>query len=147
MQANRRRDTTPERQLRSALFKLGLRYRVDARPLDGLNRRADVVFRRARVAVFIDGCFWHRCPEHYVAPKSNSSFWSEKVEANVRRDRDTDQELRSAGWQVLRIWEHDSTLDAAERVAELVARRLRTSDRNSTVHSVEPSRTGQDLRR
>lgn len=89
-QANRGRDTKPERRLRSAVHGLGLRYRVDQAPIPGVRRRADLVFRHARVAVFLDGCFWHGCPEHYSFPKANAEFWAEKRRRNMERDRETD---------------------------------------------------------
>ncbi|WP_425517113.1 very short patch repair endonuclease [Miltoncostaea marina] len=122
MQANRGRDTAPELRLRSAVHALGLRYRVDTRPLASLRRTADLVFRGPRIAVFVDGCFWHGCPEHYSAPATNESFWAEKVAANVARDRDTDRALREAGWTVLRFWEHDDPGKAAAAVQAAVAR-------------------------
>src|SRR5690242_18235278 len=88
--ANRGRDTAPERELRSALHRRGLRFRVHQRPEPSLRVTADVVFRRARVAVFVDGCFWHRCPVHATKPKSNSEWWEAKLQANVDRDRRTE---------------------------------------------------------
>ncbi|MDQ0404021.1 DNA mismatch endonuclease (patch repair protein) [Streptomyces sp. DSM 40167] len=84
-----------------------------------------MVFRSAKVAVFIDGCYWHGCPEHYVPPKTNSGYWSEKVVRNVKRDRDTDERLREAGWLVLRFWEHEPSSACADKIAVTVfARRL-----------------------
>ncbi len=112
----RPRDTAPELALRRLLHARGLRYRVDVAPLPGLRRRADVVFSRARVAVFVDGCFWHRCPQHGTSPKNNADWWRSKLEHNVQRDRHTDQALRQAGWQVLRVWEHEEPQLAARRV-------------------------------
>lgn len=120
MQGNTRRDTKPEMRVRRAVHSLGLRYRVDARPLLGLNRRADLVFTRARVAVFVDGCYWHGCPEHCVASKTNSRYWSEKIDANRARDADTDAQLKEAGWSVLRVWEHEDPRIAAQRIVALV---------------------------
>ena len=93
-----RRDTPAELALRKALFRAGLRYRVDYAPVETPRRRADVVFTKARVAVFVDGCFWHGCPAHATSPKANASWWREKLDGNVRRDRDTDNRLRAAGW-------------------------------------------------
>lgn len=110
-----RRDTSPELLLRRALHRRGLRYRVDA-ALPGLpRRRADVLFTRARLAVFVDGCFWHACPEHTTLPASNRKWWQEKLDRNVARDRDTDERLEAAGWTVLRFWEH-ADMDAAAAV-------------------------------
>ncbi|MBV2354431.1 very short patch repair endonuclease [Streptomyces sp. J2-1] len=120
MQAIRSRDTKPEKLIRRLVHAKGLRYRVAARPLPGLRRTADLVFRPAKVAVFIDGCYWHGCPEHYVPPKTNSGYWSEKVVRNVERDRDTDQHLKEAGWLVLRFWEHEPSDTCAETIATTV---------------------------
>ncbi len=102
-----RRDTKPEMALRRRLHARGLRYRVDRQVIPGLRRRADLVFVGPRVAVFVDGCFWHLCPEHGNIPKNNREWWREKLEKNAARDRDTDERLREAGWKVIRIWEHD----------------------------------------
>ncbi|WP_328774266.1 very short patch repair endonuclease [Streptomyces sp. NBC_00286] len=122
MQAIRSRDTTPERLIRRLVHAQGLRYRVAARPLPDLRRTADMVFRPAKVAVFIDGCYWHGCPEHYIPPKTNSGYWSEKVVKNMTRDRDTDQRLEEAGWHVLRFWEHESPGDCALKIIAEVSR-------------------------
>lgn len=125
MRSNRLRDTRPELALRSAVHALGLRYRVAARPLPELRRTADLVFRPTKVAVFLDGCFWHGCPEHHTIAASNARFWAEKVAANRARDLDTDRRLTEAGWLSVRIWEHDDPVDAAQIVAAAVrARRL-----------------------
>ena len=107
MRGNRRRDTAPELAVRRLLHAAGLRYRVDAQPLAGLRRRADIVFRRRRLAVFIDGCYWHGCPEHGTTPSTNRDYWSSKVAANRARDEDTNARLTDAGWQVARYWEHE----------------------------------------
>ena len=120
MVGNRSRDTRPELAVRSAVHRSGLRYRVDARPLPELRRTADLVFRPAKVAVFIDGRFWHGCPEHYVAPRSNTDYWSAKVALNMQRDLDTTRRLREAGWTVLRYWEHDPPDDTAREIVEVV---------------------------
>ncbi|MEU3740292.1 very short patch repair endonuclease [Streptomyces sp. NPDC032198] len=122
MQAIRSRDTKPERLIRRLLHSQGLRYRVAAKPLPGLRRTADIVFRPAKLAVFVDGCYWHGCPQHYVPPKTNSGYWSDKVTRNVTRDRDTDERLREAGWTVLRFWEHESPDDCALTIAAAVSR-------------------------
>ncbi|WP_081622573.1 very short patch repair endonuclease [Jongsikchunia kroppenstedtii] len=106
MQSNRRRDTQPEVRVRRLLHAAGLRYRVDFAPLGG-RRRADIVFTRRQIAVFIDGCYWHGCPEHATLPKRNADYWLPKLKRNIERDRETDASLRAAGWQVLRFWEHE----------------------------------------
>lgn len=95
------------------------------RPVAGLRRTADIVFTRARVAVFIDGCFWHGCPDHYQAPVRNADFWAAKVARNVERDRETDSLLAEAGWAVMRFWEHD-VRDDADTVRAAVAAAVRT---------------------
>ncbi|MBM7771669.1 DNA mismatch endonuclease (patch repair protein) [Actinokineospora baliensis] len=121
MSRQRARDTEIEMALRRALHALGLRYRVHRRPVRTVRREADVVFTRARVAVFVDGCFWHGCPEHATWPKRNAQFWRDKIEGNRRRDRDTDDRLAAEGWRVVRVWEHEDPLAAADRVRALVA--------------------------
>jgi DNA mismatch endonuclease (patch repair protein) len=121
MQGNRKRDTRPELALRSELHRRGLRYRIDAKPLDGLRCRADIVFRRQKVAVFVDGCFWHGCPEHGTSPRTNPSYWSAKIARNVERDRRNDAELGAAGWAVVRVWEHEAPANAADRISRLLA--------------------------
>ncbi|MCF3170181.1 very short patch repair endonuclease [Streptomyces violaceoruber] len=123
MQAIRSRDTKPERLIRRLVHANGLRYRVAARPLPDLRRTADLVFRPAKVAVFIDGCYWHGCPEHYVSPKTNPGYWSEKVARNIARDRDTDEQLSAAGWLVLRFWEHQSSDACALSIISAVRER------------------------
>lgn len=85
-----------------------------------MRRRADVVFGPARVAVFVDGCFWHGCPSHASWPKNNADFWREKIETNQRRDRDTDRRLAEAGWVVVRVWEHEDLEAAADRVERIL---------------------------
>ncbi|HVM13722.1 MAG TPA: very short patch repair endonuclease [Egibacteraceae bacterium] len=121
MQRQRRADTRPELALRRELHRRGLRYRVDVPVLPGLRRRADVVFPRQRIAVFVDGCFWHACPQHGTSPKANAAWWREKLGANVERDRDTDHRLREAGWTPIRIWEHEDPLHAADLVTQHLA--------------------------
>jgi DNA mismatch endonuclease (patch repair protein) len=116
MLGNRSRDTGPELRIRSALHALGLRFRVHARPVPAITRRADIVLRGARIAIFIDGCFWHGCPEHYRRPATNQAYWHPKIDANRRRDRDTDERLRAAGWTPLRVWEHEPVPDAVARI-------------------------------
>ncbi|AXH95722.1 very short patch repair endonuclease [Ornithinimicrobium avium] len=111
-----RRDTAPELALRRALHAAGYRYRV-VHPVPGNRRRSiDIAFTRARVAVFVDGCFWHGCPEHGSQPRANSVWWAAKLAANHARDQDTDRLLREAGWQVVRVWEHARIEDAVAAV-------------------------------
>lgn len=119
MVSNRRTDTEPEKALRSALFRAGVRFRKDY-PIDcaDLRVRADVAIVGKRVAVFMDGCFWHRCPEHGTDPKANAEFWAEKLDRNVARDRRVDASLRRSGWTVVRVWEHEPPDDAAARVLD-----------------------------
>ena len=123
MQANRSRDTSPELAVRSLLHRAGLRYRIATRPLPGLRRTADVVFRPVRVAVFIDGCYWHMCPVHGHYPATNPGYWLPKLQGNARRDRETDSALAEAGWLVLRFWEHEVPQDVAEKVIAVVTER------------------------
>lgn len=133
MLGNRNRDTSPERALRSLVHAAGLRYRVAAKPLPGMRRTADLVFRPTRVAVFVDGCFWHGCPLHFVPPKTNPEYWREKIGRNVQRDRDTDARLADAGWLVIRFWEHDPADWSSETVcAAVVSRREARLERSSS---------------
>ncbi|WP_026118859.1 very short patch repair endonuclease [Nocardiopsis ganjiahuensis] len=123
MRANRSRDTKPEVALRRLVHAAGLRYRVAAKPLPKMRRTADLLFRPVRVAVFVDGCFWHGCPDHFVFPKTNPAYWEEKIAGNTRRDRDTDTRLQEAGWLVLRFWEHQDPASCAETVVGAVSAR------------------------
>jgi len=119
MRANRRTDTKPELALRRALHRQGFRYRKDYRiDLGGARVRPDIAFTARRVAVFVDGCFWHVCPEHGTKPANNTWYWGPKLARNVERDRAADSALEAAGWRVVRIWEH-VPLDAA--IAAVVA--------------------------
>ncbi|MFG1862510.1 very short patch repair endonuclease [Microbispora bryophytorum] len=126
MRANRPRDTKPELALRRAVHALGLRYNVAARPLPAVRRTADLVFPRIRVAVFLDGCFWHGCPAHHSVAKTNAGYWAEKVRRNRERDLETDRMLREARWSVIRVWEHEDPAEAAQRVAKVI-REIRAS--------------------
>lgn len=122
MRSNRRSGTRPERLLRSAIHARGLRFRKDHRiDLPHLCVRADVVFPRARVAVFVDGCFWHRCPDHASYPRRNAAFWAGKLSRNVERDRRVDLALVEAGWTAVRCWEHEPPRAAADRVVAALA--------------------------
>jgi DNA mismatch endonuclease, patch repair protein len=112
MIANRRVDTAPERALRSHLHANGLRFRKDFRiKIGDVSVRADVVFPAVKLAVFLDGCFWHQCPEHATMPKRNSEFWAPKLRSNVERDQLVNRALAEAGWIVIRCWEHERPID------------------------------------
>lgn len=126
MQSIKSRDTEPEMALRRILHAMGLRYRVNRRPLPGVRRTADLVFSPAKVAVFMDGCFWHHCPDHAADPKTNSEYWKPKLERNVERDRETDSLLDSEGWLSVRVWEHEDPRAAAKRVARIVRQRRKS---------------------
>jgi DNA mismatch endonuclease, patch repair protein len=134
MQQTGQRDTPPELALRRALHAMGLRYRVDRAPIRGFRRRADIVFSAARVAVFVDGCFWHGCPIHGTWPKSNGAWWREKIEANKSRDADTNARLAQVGWRVVRVWAHDDPQVAAEEIAATVRRRFMESSARPKAH-------------
>jgi DNA mismatch endonuclease, patch repair protein len=114
------RDTTPELALRSELHRRGLRFRVDRAPVPGIRTRADIVFPREKVAVYVDGCFWHGCPDHGTMPKANAAFWGPKLARNKERDDEIDQALSQQGWTVIRVWEHEDPVAAADRVEPLV---------------------------
>ena len=135
MQRVRQKDTSAEFAIRRELHALGLRYRVHV-PLKYIPRRAaDVCFTKAKVAVFVDGCFWHGCPTHATWPKNNAEFWRAKIEANRARDRDTDARVRGHGWEVVRVWEHEPPRQAAERIAEVVRVALPDSGRRDLATS------------
>lgn len=121
MLANRRRNTFLELRVRRCLHAAGARYRIDFAPdPSDLRRRADIVFTRARVSVFLDGCFWHGCPVHYVEPKSNAEYWRPKIAGNIARDAETRARLEDLGWVVLRFWEHEAPEDIVVRILETV---------------------------
>jgi DNA mismatch endonuclease (patch repair protein) len=135
MRGNRARDTKPELAVRRLLHAAGLRYRVGTRPEPTIRRTADIVFPRERIAVFIDGCFWHGCPTHLKAlPKSNADYWSQKLARNVERDMETTMLLSGAGWDVLRYWEHEEP----RAVAESIACKVRTARLAGRHRPVEP---------
>lgn len=126
---NRRVDSKPEKALRSALHAMGLRYRVDLLVRAGdVRTHPDIVFTKRKVAVFVDGCFWHGCPEHGTTPKSNTSYWGPKLQKNVERDVRVTSALREDGWRVVRVWEHED-LDSS---LALVAEALRASTTTDT---------------
>lgn len=129
MVGQRRRDTAPELAIRRLLHARGLRYRVDVL-LPGMRRWADILFGPSRIAVFVDGCFWHGCPEHGTQPKNNAAWWSAKIAGNIARDRDTDRRLAEAGWTVIRVWEHEQPEVAAKKVASTVANNQSRDERS-----------------
>jgi DNA mismatch endonuclease, patch repair protein len=122
MQSNRSRDTTPEVALRSSLHRRGLRFRKHVRPIPGLACTVDVLFPTERLAVFIDGCYWHSCPQHASLPITNGDWWRAKLAATRERDQRNTQTLKNAGWTVLRIWEHEDVEVAAVHVSEVLQR-------------------------
>jgi DNA mismatch endonuclease (patch repair protein) len=123
MQGNRGRDTKPELAVRRLVHARGLRYRVNARVEPDLRRTADLLFARRRIAVFVDGCYWHGCPEHFQPPKSNTEFWTSKIDRNRDRDAQTNDVLRRRGWTVLRFWTHEP----ATAVADVIETAVRAS--------------------
>lgn len=138
MSRQRRRDTAPEVELRRRLHAQGLRFRVDA-PIPGLpRRRADVLLTRARIAVFVDGCFWHACPVHGTSPVANSGWWADKLATNVARDRATDAFLVDNGWLALRFWEHDDLERAAAAVMHTWSQRVVAAPRPTRMSHVGP---------
>lgn len=116
MRGNAAPSTAPEARLRSTLHRAGLRFRKHVRADPSVRCRPDIVFPAERVAVFVDGCFWHGCPKHFRPPATNATYWNAKIARNEARDRRNDAELLSAGWTVIRVWEHEDVQDAAERV-------------------------------
>lgn len=123
MKRTRRADTKAEVAIRRLLFARGLRYRKDYKPAVGLRTRADMAFIGPRVLVYVNGCFWHGCPEHATWPKKNAAFWREKIHANMARDARIDAELASRGWTVMRVWEHERPEEAADRIEARVRER------------------------
>lgn len=117
----RQKGTSAEIALRRELHRRGLRYRVGFEVLKKSRRVADIAFPGLRIAIFVDGCFWHGCPEHATWPKQNSDFWRQKIETNRARDTDTNERLRNIGWTVLRFWEHEPPSEAADIVVQAVA--------------------------
>ncbi|MEU7894253.1 very short patch repair endonuclease [Nonomuraea sp. NPDC049152] len=121
MQANRRSNTKPEVALRSALHQMGLRYRKDFRlDLGEVKVRPDIVFTAKKIAVFVDGCFWHVCPEHGRQPTSNEWYWAPKLRRNMERDQRVNSALEAAGWRVVRLWEHEGLTTAVAAVVAVV---------------------------
>jgi DNA mismatch endonuclease (patch repair protein) len=132
MQANRRSDTKPEMRLRAALHQRGHRFRKDLRiDLDGARVRPDIVFTRKRIAVFVDGCFWHLCPLHGRKPKVNDWYWGPKLQRTVERDIAATAALEAASWGVVRIWEHvpvDSAVEIVEHAIQSRSDRAKNAD-------------------
>ena len=118
----RQTDTDAELALRREMYRIGLRYRIGYEVLRKPRRVADVAFPGRKIAVFVDGCFWHGCPEHATWPKRNADFWRQKIEANRQRDADTNARLQANGWTALRFWSHESPIEAAKTVARVVAK-------------------------
>ena len=133
MQANVGRETEPERTLRRALHAAGLRYRKDVRPIVDFRCKADVVFTRERACVFVDGCFWHGCPEHFRSPRANEAWWLEKITATVDRDSRQTQELEVRGWRVIRVWEHEiaDLASVVQRIRTLISVRAPAANAGS----------------
>jgi DNA mismatch endonuclease (patch repair protein) len=125
--------TRPEAHLRSALHRLGLRFRKNVRPVPSIRCRPDVVFPRDRLVVFVDGCFWHGCPDHFRPPTTNRDYWNAKIARNIERDKRNTAELARAGWKVIRIWEHEEVRDAAQLV------RSALMERRFAMEPVEPA--------
>lgn len=123
MSRQARRDTAPEVAVRKLLHASGFRYRVNARVPDMPRRTVDIMFTKAKVAVFLDGCFWHGCPLHATQPKANAEWWREKLDKNIARDKETSAHLEAAGWTVLRFWEHETPEEISAEVSVIVARR------------------------
>jgi DNA mismatch endonuclease (patch repair protein) len=120
MQAIRARDTTPELEVRRRLHAAGLRYRVGVRPVPTLRRTADIVFTRRRIAIFIDGCFWHSCPAHGHAVGTNQAYWAPKLARTIARDLETTEALQAAAWTVARFWEHEDAAAVSDTIIALV---------------------------
>lgn len=133
MSAMPRRDTGTEMALRRELHSRGLRYRTHLKTLPG---KPDIAFTRARIAVFVDGCFWHRCPDHGTAPKNNGKWWADKLDANVARDRRNDDDLQELGWITVHVWEHEDPSIAAEAINELWRTRLQETTRCGLTNDV-----------
>ena len=134
MSNTRGTDTGPEMAVRRALHRRGMRYRVNFPPVPGLKRTADIVFTRQRIAVLIDGCFWHGCPTHYRPAMGNrSKFWASKIEENRRRDRESSEAFEADGWRVFRFWEHENV----DRVAESVLAAVREAADRTTLRTYD----------
>jgi DNA mismatch endonuclease, patch repair protein len=132
MQSNRPRNTSLEIALRSALHRAGMRFWIHRRPLPGVRSEPDIVFPRIHLAVFVDGCFWHGCPDHATRPVTNGDWWARKLDGNVARDRRNTEALEATGWTVLRIWEHEPMPMAVQAVIDTASRlRVALSQRSN----------------
>ena len=146
MQHTPQRDTPCELAIRKELHRRGVRFHVNRKPLSSTRRTADIVFIRKRIAIFVDGCFWHQCPKHGTVPKANRAWWVNKFKANRVRDHDTNTSLKSAGWCVVRVWEHESPLRATDRIMRALARpgiaqtTISPNARAATITKIEPDR-------
>jgi DNA mismatch endonuclease (patch repair protein) len=145
MQGNRSRDTKPELAVRRAVHALGLRYRVAEQPLREVRRSADLVFPRVKVAVFVDGCFWHGCPEHYREPGSHVDYWRLKVDTNRARDFETTELFSLAGWTVLRFWAHEDPDVVAGQIRSVVGQRRRALAKQSNPQDSNNSQSAHRL--
>lgn len=114
------RDTQMEVMIRKELFRKGFRYRKQYRVPGAVRRTIDIAFPGKKLAIFIDGCFWHGCPTHGVQPRNNAAWWRNKLDRNIIRDRETDALLSASGWRVLRVWEHESVPEAVARIAIMI---------------------------
>jgi DNA mismatch endonuclease (patch repair protein) len=131
MQRNTGRETSIEKLLAASLHNMGLRFRKDAQMENDLKIKADIVFPRNRICIFVDGCFWHGCPYHLKAPKTHASWWKEKIKDNRKRDERQTQELQSRGWTVLRYWEHDVTPENLLSVCSEIGRLVKIGQENA----------------
>ncbi|WP_168707327.1 very short patch repair endonuclease [Gordonia paraffinivorans] len=131
MSRQKSKNTAPEIAVRRCLHERGFRYRIDVKLEPDLRTRADLAWKGLKLAVFIDGCFWHGCPEHATRPAANREWWAKKLDTNIARDRRTDDALRSRGWVVRRFWEHQTPEEIADKIVETIdelrARDLRGS--------------------
>jgi len=128
MKNQRQRDTYPEIRLRSILHRMGFRYRTHLEPISGLRICADILFPKIKIALFVDGCFWHSCPEHGTVPKANRQWWKQKLATNVERDEKREKTLQSKGWTVIRIWEHEDPEIASQNIAKAVRQAYRVAN-------------------
>ena len=132
------RDTKPELVIRRELHRRGFRFRLDVRVSKSIRSKPDIVFNGAKVAVFVDGCFWHGCPDHGTFPKNNREWWAQKLEANVKRDERTTAALEHEGWKIIRLWEHEPVNHAADRVAADRVAVDRVGAKNRNLNILEP---------